>query len=202
MVEFSEVLRKRRMVRDFDARLIPPEIIEQLLTHAQRGPSSGFAQGFEFLVFNGLIETKRFWDAMPWWNEPFWDGTRNAPLLIVPLAHEAAYVAKYSSPENGKRTRKRGADFPAPYWFTDTAFAAMLIMLSAVDSGLGAYYFSVGPTSRDIPEFRKNLGIPDDFYPIGAIAIGYPGEADKPGVNDTIRQQRRSSDTMIHRGGW
>lgn len=201
-MEFSDVLRKRRMVRDFDMRPIPPEIIERLLVHARRGPSSGFAQGFEFLVFDGPEQTRRFWEAVPWWNEPAWDGARKAPLLIVPLANEAAYVARYRSPETGKRTRKTGSDFPAPYWFTDTAFAAMLLMLSAVDSELGAYYFSVGPTSREIPLFCAHFGIPAEFYPIGAIAIGYPGENDKPGVNDTIRSRRRASDSMIHKGGW
>ena len=201
-MEFSEILRKRRMVRDFDARPIPPETVERLLAHARRGPSSGFTQGFEFLVFDGPEQTKRFWDAVPWWDEPAWEGTRNAPLLIVPLANETAYVARYSSPENGKRMRTTGADFPAPYWFTDSAFAAMLIMLSAVDSGLGAYYFSVAPTSRDVPQFCKAFGIPNEFYPIGAIAIGYPGAKDGPGLPDVIRSHRRPSEAMIHKGRW
>lgn len=201
-MDFSEVLRKRRMVRDFDSRAIPQDTVQQIMHHAQRGPSSGFTQGFEFLVFEGPEQTRRFWAATPWWNDASWDGTRKAPLLIVPLGHEAAYVARYSGPENGPRMRPTGADFPAPYWFIDTAFAALLILLSAVDSGLGAYYFSVGPTSREIPAFRKSLGIPDEFQPIGAIAIGYPGPTDQPGVPETIRRHRRSSEAIFHKGGW
>jgi nitroreductase len=190
------------MVRDFDSRPIPPETTQKILNHALRGPSSGFTQGFEFLVFEGAEQTKRFWAATPWWNEPSWDGTRNSPFIIVPMGHEAAYVARYSGPENGTRQRQTGAEFPAPYWFTDAGFAAMLILLSAVDAGLGAFYFSVGPTSREIPQFRQNLGIPDDYTPIGAIAIGYPGKNDQPGVPDTIRQRRRSPETVFHRGKW
>ncbi|MHB8626201.1 MAG: nitroreductase family protein [Aggregatilineales bacterium] len=201
-MDFSDVMRMRRMVRDFDTRPIPQAIVQRILIHAQRGPSSGFTQGFEFLVFDGVEQTKRFWAATPWWNESSWDGARNAPLLIVPVAHEAAYVARYRSPENAARTRNTGADFPAPYWFIDTAFAAMLVLLSAVDAGLGAYYFSIGPTSREIPEFCKSFGIPDAFYPIGAIAIGYPAESDQTGVSDAIRQRRRSSDSLFHRGRW
>jgi hypothetical protein len=41
-----------------------------------------------------------------------------------------------------------------PYWFIDTAFAELLIQLTAVDAGLGAFYFSPVPTSHVIPPFR------------------------------------------------
>ncbi len=63
-MEFQEAVRKRRMVRAFTAEPPAPDVVDRLLANAQRGPSSGFSQGFEFLVFSGPEETGRFWAAI------------------------------------------------------------------------------------------------------------------------------------------
>jgi nitroreductase len=123
-------------------------------------------------------------------------------LLIVPFAHEEAYVARYRAPEKASVGRHSGADFPAPYWFIDTAFATMLILLSSIDAGLGAFYFSIGPTNKEIPMFRQKLKIPDDYYPIGAIAIGYTSKDDQPGPVAETLKRRRSSSALIHLNKW
>ena len=201
-MEFSEVLRRRRMVRDFDPRPISAEVIERILAAAQRGPSSGFTQGFELLVFAGPSETARFWQAIQRETRSALKGAHPAPLVIVPFAHEAAYVERYKAPDKALVGRQSGADFPAPYWFVDTAFSAMLVLLAAVDVGLGAFYFSIGATSRTIPEFRAAFGIPDAFHPIGAIAIGHPGPGDRPPERKLILEKRRSAEALIHRAGW
>jgi nitroreductase len=200
-MDFADVIRKRRMIRDFDPAPLPGYVVDEILAAAQRGPSSGFTQGFEFLVFEGAEQTARFWDALPWTKPEDTAGARRAPLIIVPLAHESAYVARYQTPEKAAIGRKTGADFPAPYWYIDTAFAAMLILLSAVNADLGGFYFSIGPTSREIPRFRDALGIPDVYYPIGAIAIGYPGESERT-APERMDDRRRASGSIIHRGGW
>jgi hypothetical protein len=55
--------------------------------------------------------------------------------------------------------------------FIDAAFASMLILLTAVDSSLGAFYFSIGPTSAHISRFGQAFRIAEEYFPIGAIAI-------------------------------
>jgi nitroreductase len=203
-MEFQDVVRKRRMVRAFDARPLPPDVVERIFTNAQRGPSSGFSQGFDFLVFDGPEQTKHFWDAVsPWRSGDVLGGARSAPLLIVPIANPQSYVDTYRKrPEVG---RQNAEDFPAPYWFTDTAFASMLILLTSVDAGLGAFYFSIGPTSREIPAFKAAFGIPEDRYPIGAIAIGYAGQSDisvAPETTRSVRERRRTRGSFIHYAQW
>jgi nitroreductase len=200
-LEFQDVVRKRRMVRAFEDRPIPPEDVRIMLANAQRGPSSGFSQGYDFLVFDGPAEARRFWDATPYKEDGYLADARAAPLIIVPVANPEPYVTRYR--ERG--LRENAGDFPAPYWYTDTAFAAMLVLLSAVDAGLGAFYFSVGPTSREIPAFCRALGIPDGHHPIGAIAIGYPAPAErsvKPETRRRIREERREADSVLHYGRW
>ena len=200
-MEFSDVIRKRRMVRDFSRRPLDSETVERILLAARRGPSSGFTQGFEFLVFEGPDQTRRFWRAVPWWDQPKWDGAKKAPLIVVPLGNESAYVTAYSAPEKASFGRKSGEDFPSPYWHIDTAFAAMLALLSAVNEGLGGFYFSIGPTNREVPKFCRAMEIPEQFFPIGAIAIGHPAE-NLPPQSPKLGELRRTSQEMIHRGAW
>ena len=194
------------MIRAFQDRPLPLEAVERILAAAQRGPSSGFTQGFEFLVFDGPEQTARFWDAI--WRGRTPTGPlarpelRCAPLIIVPFAHEHAYVERYLAADKTAAGRQTGADFPAPYWFIDSGMAAMLVLLSAVDEGLGAFYFSVGPNSRAVPPFRAALGVPEAYHPVGAIAIGYPApDAVSPSAQ-MVRSKRHAPDALLHRGAW
>lgn len=191
------------MVRAFKAEPLPREIVRRILDNAQRGPSSGFTQGFEFLVFDGREETAKFWkhlDSQSGANVVGNNEVANAPLVIVPFAHSKAYVRRYLEPDKIRVGRRTEQDWPAPYWFVDTAFASMLILLTAVDSKLGGFYFSIGPTSASVAPFRRAFGIPEEYYPIGAIAMGYPSHS-IPGPSSAGRGRRAKSEVM-HYGKW
>ena len=50
-MEFEQVIRKRRMIREFDpAKQIPEKIIKKLLRNAHRSPSAGHTQVQEFVT--------------------------------------------------------------------------------------------------------------------------------------------------------
>ncbi len=201
-MEFHDVVRKRRMVRAFEPTPLPRELVERILANAQRGPSAGFTQGFDFLVFDGPDQTARFWDhQISRGHAPAsrLAAVRAAPLLIVPLAHAQAYVDRYQEPDKVHVGRVQAQDWPAPYWVIDTAFATLLILLTAVDAGLGAFYFSLGPTYAEIPPFRQAFGIPAAYDPLGAIAIGYAAP-DRP--SPSLRRGRRAPTQVMHFGGW
>jgi hypothetical protein len=57
-----------------------------------------------------------------------------APLVIVPLACKDAYLDRYAEPGKGWTDRDE-ARWPVPYWYIDTGFTALLILLSVVDQG-------------------------------------------------------------------
>ena len=182
------------MIRNFDDRPLPPACVERLLANARRGPSAGFTQGFELLVLEGPTETSRYWDASLASDDRAgfrWPGLLRAPLLIVPFADERAYRDRYVEPD---KTAAR-ASFRTPWWLVDTSFAAMLVLLTAVDAGLGALFFGVFEPDA----VRAAFGVPDRFEPLGAIAIGYPAP-DEPS-RSVVRGRRPAAD-VIHRGGW
>lgn len=49
-MEFKDVVLKRRMVRNFAAAPVAPEVIDRMLDLARHAPSAGFAQGQSFIV--------------------------------------------------------------------------------------------------------------------------------------------------------
>src|SRR5438874_2246577 len=63
LMEFQDVVRKRKMVRSFEDRPIPREAVERIVANVQRAPSAGFSQGWGFLVLEGKEDTARYWDA-------------------------------------------------------------------------------------------------------------------------------------------
>jgi nitroreductase len=75
------------------------------------------------------------------------------------------------------RYGKRGTDF---YSVIDGAFASMIILLSAVNEGIGASFVGAFEDNK----VSRILGLPVHVKPIGIIALGYPAE--KPERFDRI----------------
>ena len=198
-MEFQDVVRKRKMVRSFEDRPVDHAVVERMLANAQRAPSAGFSQGWGFLVLEGKDEARRYWDALwplPRRGEFGWPDMFNAPVLIVCLSNKSEYLDRYAKPDKGwtDRDEKR---WPVPYWDIDTGMAALNILLTAVDAGLGAVFFGVS----DQAKLRATFGIPGEYTAIGTIAIGHPRRTDRqsPSIKNV---GRRSASDVVHRGAW
>jgi nitroreductase len=196
-MEFQDVVRRRRMVRRYDLdRPVPPEIVDRIVANGLRAPSAGFSQGWGFLVLDEPEDIARFREAARPAEDPdnWFAANVQAPLLIVPHSHKDAYLDRYAQPDKGFVDRSE-AWWPAPYWDIDTGFAAMVMLLTAVDAGLGACFFGI-PRDR-IDAYREAFGVPAAFSPIGAISIGYSDEPRRD-----LRSRRRAVDDVVHRGRW
>src|SRR3977135_4014753 len=90
------------------------------------------------------------------------------------------------------------AKWPAPYWDIDTGMAAMLILLTAVDAGLGALFFGVPPAK--IATTRETSGMPPRPHPIGTRAVGYANPRDRP--SPSLKRGHRPTEEVIHTGQW
>ena len=143
------------MVRQFTDEPVSPESLARILDNAARGPSAGFSQGQAFVVLTGE-DLKHFWAVA---GAAAADSVRSAPLVIVPMSCKRVYLDRYARPDKGwtDRDEKR---WPVPFWHIDTGMAALLILLTVVDEGLGALYFGIVPEA--VGPFREAFGVPDD----------------------------------------
>jgi len=87
--------------------------------------------------------------------------------------------------------------WPVPYWFVDGGFAALLMLLSATDAGVGACFLG---NFRGEPALRLALGVPDDRRYVGAVVLGAAAEHDPPSAS--LARGRRQPREVLHRGGW
>jgi nitroreductase len=196
------------MVRAFTGEPLVPGTAERLLRAANRAPSAGFSQGYSFLVLEGDDQSASLWDIF--YADAALAGAREAgeraeiaalsraPLVIVPLARKDVYLDRYAEPDKGWSDREESR-WPVPYWYIDTGFTALLILLAVVDEELGAVFFGIQPSI--MAAFRTRFGVPEEWTPIGAIAIGYPDPGADP-VSPARASDRKSLDELVHRGRW
>jgi nitroreductase len=197
-MEFRDVVRRRKMVRTFEDRPVASDMVDRILDTGRRAPSAGFSQGFAFLLFEGAEDVGRFWSSVSpdgrWPSE----GLRGAPVVVVPLAGKRVYLDRYAEADKGWGDRSE-ARWPVPYWTVDTAFASMLILLAAVEEGLGALFF--GMDGAGYRRLRETYAVPEDWEPIGVIALGHPASVDAVQSSRDTRA-RRPLEEVIHRGSW
>jgi nitroreductase len=199
-MEWAEVLRRRRMCRSFDGRPVPPILLDRVLAAAQRAPSAGFTQGSAFVVLEGPDQTGSFWHhaSEPEWRaRPNWPGVLRAPVVILPLAHKQAYLDRYREADKAPLGKRDESAWPVPYWLVDAAFATMLLLLAAVDAGLGALFIGL---PNDGVALLADLGVPEEYEPIGAVLLGWPDGNDRP--SSSVARGRRPYDDVVHRGAW
>ena len=115
---------------------------------------------------------------------------------MVPHANRDAYLDRYAEPDKGWADRAEDR-WPVPYWYVDTGFAALLMLLTAVDEGLGACFFGIPP--QRIEAYREAFGVPPELSPVGAITVGYRSADHR---SPSLRRGRRPVQDVVRRGRW
>ncbi|MFN4337337.1 MAG: nitroreductase family protein [Candidatus Nitrosocaldus sp.] len=169
-MEFSDLIRRRGMVRAFKERPVEQEKLVRILTNAVRAPSAGHLQPWEFIVVKDEQVKRRLAEAAL--EQMF---IAEAPVVIVTCVDTERSASRYGD---------RGRRF---YSIIDGSYASLLILLTARDLGLGACF--VGAYRDD--EVASILELPAHVRPIGIIPIGYPAE--KP-----PRYERLPLERLVH----
>lgn len=197
-MELTEAIRRRRMVRRFDPDApVPLGAVRELVALALRAPSAGFTQGWDAVALMDDADRARFWSAAMDPDRPadaWLTGVSAAPVLIACVSDPTAYLDRYAEPDKGWTDRSPDR-WPVPYWDTDTAMAAMLILLGAVDRGLGALFFGV--PAENHAAVLDALGLPADRRVVGVIALGREARRVR---SPSLRRHRRTVDDVLHLG--
>ncbi|HVT22545.1 MAG TPA: nitroreductase family protein [Mycobacteriales bacterium] len=201
-MEFTEVLRRRRMVRHYDERPVDPDVVERVVSAGLRAPSAGYSQGYAILLLTQPADRARFWAVTQTeqetasWPPDTRAGVMRAPVIAVTLSCKRAYLDRYAQADKGWADRDEGR-WPVPYWHVDTGMVALLMLLQAVDEGLGALFIGMAPTV--IPAFHAAFGVPDDHDVVGVVCFGHES-GDAP--RRDLRSRRRDPSDVVHRGRW
>ena len=90
------------------------------------------------------------------------------------------------------------ANWPVKFWEIDAAMASMLMLLAAVDEGLGAWFFGITHGERALLD---RFGVPAPLRPIGIMGFGYRAK-DETATGSWRSRERRPLEEQIHRNGW
>jgi nitroreductase len=199
-VEFRDVVRHRRMVHRFADTPVPPEVLQRILDVGRRGPTAGFAQGIEFLVLDEPGAVAAFWELI---DDPRFPMEPEElavapPVLVLPIPDRERYLARYAEDDKAPFGLQSADAWPVPFWDTDAAMAAMLMLLAAVDEGLGAWFFGIAYGEEAV---LRRFGIPDGLRPIGVVGLGY-ALADEVPTGSGVRRPRRPLTDLLHRNAW
>jgi len=201
-VEFQELLPKRRMVRHYAPELVPREVVERIVGTVRRAPSAGYSQGQRLLVVMGdeaRAELVRI--ASAGWGaerglEPWLE---SAPVHVLVCTREDDYHERYR--QEDKLVEGEEIEWPVPFWYMDAGAAVMLILLAAIDEGLGAGL--TGVPKELAAELGAAFGIPEDVTIVAHVTIGVP--APDPGwsaVTSRRTKPRRPPTESVHWERW
>ena len=196
-MEFHEIVRKRRMVRNFADTPVDSKIIHRIVELTRHAPSAGFTQGQSFIVVT-LPELKKAiantCEEQEYVKSGFAPFVSKAPVLLIPCASEAAYHRRY---QEADKVNEDGTEivWPVPYWFMDIGCAVMIALLAAIDEGLVAAFAG----SKDLDTLRTLLRMPAEVTPVGVIALGYRAP-DVP--SPSLKRGRKSDSEYVHREAW
>lgn len=195
-MEFSEVIARRRMVRNYTDAPVSADALERIVAAGRKAPSAGFSQGQAFVVLTEPGTRQQVADlageshyvAMgldPW--------ISRAPVHIVVCVSEAAYHRRYQ--EADKLSDGEEIDWPIPYWWVDAGASMQNLLLAAVDEGLAAGFLG----THAIAGLQELLAIPEEYTPIGIVTIGHPAPDRRSG---SLARGWRKPSHVVHAERW
>ena len=199
-VQFSDVVRSRRMTRSFESTPVESSLLDSCVALGLRAPSAGKSQGWHVLLLQGE-DTSRYWDvALPQEKRASFafPGLLNAPVIALMLADSSAYLQRYSEPDKSQTGLGVSVDsWPAPYWTIDASFSTMTFLHALEDNGLGALFFA----HANEQGLRKEFNVPEHIQILGTVALGYPAEGNKRPGRSASRASKSVED-VIHHSQW
>lgn len=199
-MDFVDVIRHRRMIRRFDQRPVPPEVVDRILDLARRSPTAGFAQGVDFLVLDTPETVADYWRITdhPDFPMPAEEIAAGPTVIVLPIADPRPYLARYSEGDKAQFGLEEADAWSVKFWEVDAAMAAMTALLAAVDAGLGGWFFGINDDERGLLD---HFGVPDGIRPVGVIGLGYRAD-DEVAIGSGTTRRRRPFEEQVHRNRW
>jgi nitroreductase len=196
---FYDLLKQRRAVRSYTGEPVPRETLERIARAARRGPNAGYSQGLRLLVVDAPETIEALAAKQEEERSREWFGKAAAHIFV--LTREQDYHDRYNQPDKLAVTGGVEVIWPVPFWHVDAGAALMLVLLAALEEGLGAGVYGV--TVEDDAGVRELLGIPDDLTIVVGVTVGRPAEdPDWDRATSAFSQRRRANDEVLKWNRW
>ncbi len=195
-MEYQEVLRRRRMVRNYSPEPVSKDVLERVVQAARKAPSAGFSQGTAFVIVTDpelRTAIANLCDEPEYVAAGFDPWISKAPAHIVACISEETYHQRYREPDKVDDAGKE-IEWPVPFWWIDAGAALMVLLLTAVDEGLAA-----GFLGTDGDDLQHLLGIPAPMVPIGIVTVGHPAPDRR---SSSLKRGWRPDDQVVHWQTW
>ncbi len=176
-MEFRDVLQNRRSVREYQDTPIDSAIVQSLIDAAIQAPSAVNSQPWEFWVVLGrqlvddLSDRAKAWLVEKVAQDPSAEAGYQRQFLSAPelslLYHAPALVLVAA------KSFEKQAD-------EDCCLAALALMLSARDSGIGTCWIGFTRPWFNLAATKIELGIPKTTSVVAPLVLGYPKEWPEP----------------------
>ncbi len=148
-MDFLDVIKKRRSVRDFKFDPIPDEILFKIIESARLAPSSDNLQPWKFIIVKEKERREKIAEFCM--GQSF---VGDAPVIIVAC---------------GLPTPSRIGGYTSST-LVDVSIACEHIVLSVENEGLGTCWIG----AFDNKKLKRYLSIPEEVQIVGVFPIGYP----------------------------
>ncbi|MCY1143206.1 nitroreductase family protein [Actinoplanes sp. Pm04-4] len=195
-MKFREVLRGRRMVRNYRTDTVPDDVLERVVKVVHRAPSAGFSQGHRLVVVTDpAVRAALAAVAEPWYlANGFEPWISQAPVQIVLGIREQSYHERYTETDKLEDDGEE-IPWPVPFWWFDSGALFTLLQLAAANEGLASGFYSPAPP-EELAALAAAAGLPDDVAVAGVITLGYP--ADDPAVPTAkLAKRRKPIDDLV-----
>jgi nitroreductase len=178
----KEVIESRRTIKpeEFNGRIIPETILQELLLSANWAPTHGYTEPWRFILFSGKKGVQQF-------------GRLHADLYKQETPEEQFLQKKYDTllhkPDLASHViviiMKRGdkENIPEQEEMAATACAVQNMLLTAAAYELAVYWGSGGMCYH--PSLKKHFGLEEQDKIMGFLYMGYSDKEHPKGFRNT-----------------
>ena len=167
--ETIQTIMSRKSVRSFTDQSIPAEYMEAMLKAAMAAPSGSNIQPWHFVVVTDKTQYDRIFENN--FNLRIFN---SAAAVVVFCADTTVTRPPRDNPDGEPVTR------PNRTWRDDMGACTENFLLAAESLGLGAVWTASYPDPVRFVTMKRELGLPDNFLPYCAVAVGYPAGDEQP----------------------